>query len=104
MPRKIGRYRIVGRIGRGAMGVVYSAVDETMDRPVALKVLIGDLESDPDTRARFYREAQAAAQLLHPNVITIYDAGEEQGRSYIAMQLLEGAPLPIYMKRPEAAS
>jgi serine/threonine protein kinase len=104
MPRKIGRYRIVGRIGRGAMGVVYSAVDELMDRPVALKVLIADLETDPDTRARFYREAQAAARLLHPNVITIYNAGEEQGRSYIAMQLLEGAPLPTYMKRPEAAS
>ncbi len=103
MPAKIGRYRIVDRIGRGAMGVVYSAQDEMMGRPVALKVLIADLETDPDTRARFYREAQAAARLLHPNIITIFDAGEDQGRSYIAMQLLEGYPLTVYLKRPEAA-
>jgi serine/threonine protein kinase/tetratricopeptide (TPR) repeat protein len=104
MPDQIGRYRIVSRIGRGAMGVVYSAVDEMTERPVALKVLIADLESDPETRARFYREAQAAARLLHPNVITVYDAGDDLGRSFIAMQLLDGAPLPVYLKRPEAES
>jgi serine/threonine protein kinase len=103
MPTRIGRYRIVDRIGRGAMGVVYSAHDEVIDRPVALKVLMADLESDPDTRARFYREAQAGARLLHPNVITVFDAGEDQGRSFIAMQLLEGAPLPAYLKRPAGA-
>jgi hypothetical protein len=85
------------------MGVVYAAHDDAMGRPVAVKVLMGDLESDPDTRARFYREAQAAAGLLHPNIITIYDAGEDQGRSYIAMQLLEGWPLAAYLKQPEAA-
>ena len=104
LPQQIGRYRIIGRVGRGAMGVVYSAVDEMIDRPVALKVLMADLESDPETRARFYREAQATARLLHPNIVTVYDAGEDQGRSYIAMQLLEGAPLPTYLKRPEAAA
>jgi tetratricopeptide (TPR) repeat protein len=104
LPRQISRYRIVGRLGRGAMGVVYSAVDEVMDRPVALKVLIADLETDPDTRARFYREAQAAARLLHPNVITVYDAGEDQGRSFIAMQLLEGAPLSAHLQRPGCSS
>jgi len=103
MPSQIGRYRIVDRIGRGAMGVVYSAHDEMMGRPVALKVLMADLESDQDTRARFYREAQAAARLLHPNIITIFDAGEDQGRSYIAMQLLKGWPLSAYLSRPEAA-
>jgi tetratricopeptide (TPR) repeat protein len=102
MPQQIGRYRIKGRLGRGAMGVVYSAIDEMTDRPVALKVLMADLESDPETRARFYREAQAAARLLHPNVITVYDAGDDLGRSFIAMQLLEGAPLPTYLKKPEA--
>jgi serine/threonine protein kinase len=103
MPSRIGRYRIVARIGRGAMGVVYSAVDEVMGRQIALKVLMADLETEPETRARFYREAQAAARLLHPNIITVHDAGEEQGRSYIAMQLLQGAALAAYLKRPEAA-
>src|SRR5687767_5007336 len=99
LPARIGRYRIVERIGRGAMGVVYAAQDDAMGRPVAVKVLMGDLESDPETRKRFYREAQAAAGLLHPNIITIYDAGEDQGRSYIAMQLLEGWPLSTFLKR-----
>jgi tetratricopeptide (TPR) repeat protein len=103
MPAQIGRYRILERVGRGAMGVVYAAHDDTMGRPVAVKVLMGDLESDPETRARFYREAQAAAGLLHPNIITIYDAGEDKGRSYIAMQLLEGWPLAVYLKQPDAA-
>src|SRR6186713_976264 len=102
LPERIGRYRIVDRVGRGAMGVVYAAHDETMGRPVAVKVLTGDLESDPKSQKRFYREAQAAAGLLHANIITIYDAGEDQGRSYIAMQLLEGAPLSTYLKQDEA--
>src|SRR3954462_4552558 len=104
MPEQIGRYRITGRLGRGAMGGVYLAIEEMTDRPVALKVLMADLESDPETRARFYREAQAAARLLHPNVITVYDAGEDQGRSFIAMQLLEGAPLGDYLRRDDAPS
>ena len=101
-PSRIGRYRILARVGRGGMGVVYSAVDETLGRTIALKLLMADLESDPQTRARFYREAQAAARLLHPNIITVYDAGEDQGRSFIAMQLLQGAPLPAYLRRAEA--
>lgn len=104
LPERIGRYRIVDRVGRGAMGVVYAAHDETMGRAVAVKVLTGDLESDPKSQKRFYREAQAAAGLLHPNIITIYDAGEDQGRPYIAMQLLEGAPLSQYLKRVEGVS
>jgi serine/threonine protein kinase len=104
LPRQIGRYRIVGRIGRGAMGVVFEAFDEQMNRPVALKVLMGDFEADPETRARFYREARAAARLVHPNIISVYDAGEDQGRSFIAMQLLHGAPLPTYLVQPEAAA
>ena len=103
LPEKIGRYRILRLVGRGAMGVVYAAEDELIGRVVGLKVLMADLEGDPETRARFQREAQAAARLLHPNIITIFDAGQEQGRSFIAMQLLEGWPLADYMKRPEAA-
>ena len=103
-PAQIGRFRIDGRIGSGAMGVVYSAHDEVMGRQVALKVLIADLESDPDTRARFYREALAAARVIHPNVITIFDAGEDDGRSFIAMQLLHGAPLARYLTSPDAGA
>ena len=101
-PQQIGRYRLLHRLGSGAMGVVYAAQDEVMGRQVALKVLIADLESDPDTRARFYREALAAARVIHPNVITIFDAGEKDGRSFIAMQLLEGAPLERHLEKPEA--
>ena len=97
-PSRIGRYRLLARVGRGAMGVVYSAVDEESGRTIALKLLMADLESDPQTLARFYREAQAAARLLHPNIITVYDAGEDHGRSYIAMQLLQGAALADYLR------
>jgi hypothetical protein len=104
LPERIGRYRILKRIGRGAMGLVYAAIDEAMGRTVAVKVLMADLESAPDTRARFNREAQAAARLVHPNIITIFDAGEDQGRPYIVMQLLEGWPLAEYLKRQEAAT
>ena len=102
-PGQIGRFRIDGRLGSGAMGVVYSAYDELMGRQVALKVLIDDLESDPETRARFYREALAAARVIHPNVITIFDAGEDRGRSFIAMQLLQGAPLAEYLSAADAS-
>ena len=64
-PERIGRYRVVDRIGRGAMGVVYSAHDELMGRDVAVKVMMTDLEGEPDIRARFMREAQVSAKLAH---------------------------------------
>jgi len=97
-PERIGRYRILERIGKGAMGVVYSARDEAMDRVVALKVMMTDLEGDPETRVRFYREAQAAGRLLHPNIITIFDMGEDEGRIYIVMELLRGQILGEFLK------
>jgi serine/threonine protein kinase len=93
LPERIGKYRILERIGRGAMGVVYSAHDEVMDRVVALKVMAGDLESEPDTRARFYREARVGGQLLHRNITTVFDLGESEGRLYMVMELLKGQPL-----------
>jgi serine/threonine protein kinase len=71
-PERIGRYQVIERIGRGAMGVVYRAHDNAMGRDVALKVLTADLEDDPDIRTRFHREAEAAARLSHPNIITIF--------------------------------
>ena len=102
-PQRIGRYELTARIGRGAMGVVYQARDAVMRRDVALKVLTADLEDDPEIRTRFLREAQAAAGLSHPNIITIFDVGEEQERFFIVMELLRGMVLRNFLKQPEAA-
>lgn len=101
LPATIGRYRITGRLGKGAMGVVYSAHDDQMGREVAIKVLMADLESDPETRARFYREAQVTSQLVHRNIITVFDFGHEGDRLYIVMELLKGLTLTAYLARPE---
>jgi serine/threonine protein kinase len=102
-PERIGRYRVIERIGRGAMGVVYRARDEAMGRDVALKVLTTDLEDDPDVRTRFHREAEAAAHLSHPNIITIFDVGEDGDRFFIVMELLRGAILKEFLKQSDAA-
>jgi serine/threonine protein kinase len=98
-PERIGRYRVVERIGRGAMGVVYSAHDEVMDRDVAVKVMMTDLEAEPDIRARFMREAQVSASLAHRNIVTIYDIGEDNGRLFIVMELLRGQTLDKCLKQ-----
>ena len=103
LPRTIGRYEITGRLGKGAMGVVYSARDAMMERSVAIKVMMADLEDDPETSSRFYREARSAGQLMHPNIITIFDMGQENGRPYIVMEFLDGETLNKYITRPEAA-
>ena len=101
-PERIGRYQVIERIGRGAMGVVYRAHDAAMGRDVALKVLMADLDDDPDIRTRFHREAQAAARLSHPNIITIFDVGEDGDRFFIVMELLRGATLREFLKQSEA--
>ncbi len=98
-PEKIGHFRIVDRIGRGAMGVVYSARDERTGRTVALKVMMADLEGDRETRQRFEREAKVAGDLLHRNVINVYEMGEEDGRLFMVMELLDGETLNDYLKR-----
>ncbi len=103
-PRYIGRYRIVERIGRGTMGLVYAADDETMGRRVAIKVMMADLQEEPEVRERFYREARVTAQLTHPNIVTLFDFGEEGGHPYIVMELLNGVPLSDYLGTPPAAS
>ena len=99
LPERIAHYKIVDRIGRGAMGVVYSARDERTLRPVAIKVMMADLEGDKETRIRFEREAKVAGELLHRNVINVYEMGEEDGRLFMVMELLEGEPLNDYLKR-----
>jgi serine/threonine-protein kinase len=91
-PERIGRYRILGELGRGAMGAVYRAVDETLERDVALKVMSHGA-ADPGARARFEREARAAARLQHPNIIVIYELGEHEGSPFMALELLEGVDL-----------
>jgi serine/threonine-protein kinase len=93
MTAKIGKYEIRERLGRGGMGLVLRAHDPVLDRPVALKVISSDMEVTDELRARFFREAQACAKLSHPNIVTVYDIGEDDGRLYIAMELLEGEEL-----------
>ena len=93
MIQKIGKYRILERIGRGGMGSVYKAHDPILDRLVALKVVSAESDHTDELRARFFREAQACAKLSHPNVVTIHDLGEADGNLFIVMELLEGDEL-----------
>jgi TolB-like protein/Flp pilus assembly protein TadD len=92
-PLVAGKYRILAELGRGGMGVVYRAEDTKLLRPVALKFLSEELSAGPEARARFLREARAAAALDNPHVCTVYEAGEHEGRAFIAMALIEGCSL-----------
>ncbi|HEX9673052.1 MAG TPA: protein kinase [Burkholderiales bacterium] len=99
--KKLGRYRLVAELGRGAMGIVYRAEDPSLNRTVAVKSII--LMDDPATRAdyeaRFLQEAKAAGGLNHPNLVTIHDVGREGDVAYMAMELLEGTELRAMMAR-----
>jgi class 3 adenylate cyclase len=98
--KAFGRYRILEEIGSGAMGTVYRALDPLIEREVAIKTLHANLpgETMREVRERFLREAKSAGRLNHPNVVTIYDVGEQDGEAYIAMEFLEGRSLQRIMR------
>ena len=89
-PVQLSHYRIVGPLGRGAMGEVYRAVDQRLGREVALKLLPREVESDAGWQARLLREAQAASALNHPGIVTLHDIGHADGRTFLVMELVDG--------------
>ncbi len=93
MPLKYGRYEMIEELGKGSMGVVYRAHDPQIDRTLALKVLREDRVTSEAFVQRFLKEARAIGRLSHPNIVTVYDVGEDHGTVFIAMELLEGTPL-----------
>jgi len=95
----LGRYEILGLLGRGGMGEVYKARDGRLDRVVAIKVLADPVASDADHRARSEREARAISALDHPNICAVYDIGEANGAHFIVMQHLEGETLAERLTR-----
>jgi serine/threonine-protein kinase len=102
-PQKIGKYEVRGLVGKGAMGVVYNAVDPALGRPVAIKTLsLSALSGSPheaELKLRFLREARSAGMLQHPNIITVHELFEEGGTAYLVMELLEGASLSSLLRR-----
>jgi serine/threonine-protein kinase len=90
---RIGKYEIVGELGRGGMGVVYRGIDRQLGRAVAIKTLTEGISNDADMLARFYDEGRKTGSFKHPNIVTVYELGEEQGVPYIAMELVDGDPL-----------
>ncbi len=90
---RIGKFEIVELLGRGAMGMVYKGHDPSLARHVAIKVMTAHLEMDPELRARFFREAQAAGSLQHPNIITVFELGDAGGQPFIAMEFIPGRDL-----------
>jgi serine/threonine-protein kinase len=105
-----GRYQLLGRLGVGGMANVFRARDLNLQREVAIKLLREDFTDDPAFRVNFLNEARSAANLTHPNIVTIYDFGHEESRYYIVMELVEGTDLKSYIRRklilpiPEAIS
>src|SRR6516164_2741654 len=104
-PEKIGKYRIDGVLGKGAMGVVYKGFDPGIERTVAIKTVRKDLV-DPElavqVMARFKNEAKAAGRLLHPNIVSVYEYGEDETNAFIVMEYVEGTGLRDYLNRKAA--
>ena len=94
----LGHFRIIRLLGRGTMGEVYLAEDIRLDRAVALKLLPREFQGDPGRVRRFDREARAAAALNHPNIVTVHEVGEWQGRHFIATEFVEGETLALRLR------
>ncbi len=101
MPQQIGHYQILEELGRGAMGIVFRSLDPSIGRPVAIKVIrtqeFSSAAENEEARLRFTREASAAGRLSHPNIVTIYQLGEERGYRYLVMEFVPGSPLDKVM-------
>ena len=102
--KKIGKYDVLSVIGRGGMGVIYKGVDPGIGRVVAIKMITGAFADDPELLHRFYREAQSVGNLQHPNIVTIYDLGVEDGSPYLVMEFLEGESLDALISTRRALS
>lgn len=98
-PSATGRYRIIEEIARGGMGIVYKATDTALDRVVAFKVLAENLKSNEVAVGYFLREAKAAAKMIHPNIVTVFDTGEQDGEFYMAMEFVDGETLKAMVQR-----
>lgn len=96
---RISHYRLVARLGKGAMGEVWRAVDERLGRPVALKLLPVARSSEQKMQARLLREAQAASALNHPGIVTVHDVGSWHGQIFMVMELVDGEPLSELARR-----
>src|SRR5713226_5609335 len=99
IPTAIGRYQVVKRIGQGGMGVLFLAWDPSLERQIAIKLLI---ENNDELRERLAREARSAARLRHPNIVTIFDVGELDGQPFIAMEYIQGQTLAEIVRNREA--
>src|ERR1700690_105091 len=102
---RIGRYKIVRELGRGAMGVVYHAIDPNIGRPVAIKTIYFGANLKPEDqdrmRERLFREARSAGMLSHPGIITIYDVEQQGELAYIAMEFVDGPTLDQVLNEPQ---
>ena len=98
-PDRIGRYEIQRRLGTGGMGSLYLARDPGLDRLVAIKLLKDDYQDDEDLRERFAREARSVARLRHPNIVIVFDVGEDEGRPFMAMEYIAGETLTHVLRR-----
>ena len=101
---RIGRYELTSKLGRGGMGVVYRGFDTLLQRTVAVKLIGAQIHDQPGMRERFFREARAAAQLSHKNIITVHDLGEENDQPFLAMEFLEGEDLQQRLNAPAKPS
>ena len=103
-PSTLGRYKVLKELGRGSMGVVYLGKDPTIQRFVAIKTMrldeIDDHDKLQEVKTRFFREAESTGRLSHPNIVTIFDAGEEDDLGYIAMEMLQGTTLKQWSRKP----